>query len=183
MLRRRPARVAADRATVGGDVVSRRPPPSGQTPPVRFRPRPALRFVGPVLVLLGLAAVAVSPPVGLAVLVVGAIAATALVPMVEVTETAVRFRGLFGTVVLAVPQITEVRLRRVPLGGPRPPRRAGRPGRLSIRPIRLRVVAGEETLQLTVACWRHWADLVERILIVTGIEADVRTLGRIERYG
>ena len=90
---------------------------------------------------------------------------------------------LFGTVVLAVPQITEVRLRRVPLGGPRPPRRAGRPGRLSIRPIRLRVVAGEETLQLTVACWRHWADLVERILIVTGIEADVRTLGRIERYG
>ena len=150
---------------------------------MRFRLRPALRFVGPVLVVLGLAAVAVSPPLGIAVLVVGAAALAALVPMVEVTESAVRYRGLLGTVVLVVPEITEVRLRRVPLGGPRPPRRAGRPGPLSKGPIRLRVVAGEETLQLTVAYWSRWADLVEQALTVTGIEPDVRTVGRIQRYG
>lgn len=150
---------------------------------MRFRVRPTLRFVGPVLVVLGLAAVAVSPPLGIAVLVVGAVASAALVPMVEITESAVRYRGLLGTVVLVVPEITEVRLRRVAVGGPRPPGRSLHLGPLSSRPIRLRVVAGEETLQLTVAYWSHWADLVEQALTVTGIEPDVRTVGRIQRYG
>lgn len=136
-----------------------------------------------MLVVVGLAGVAINPLVGIAVLVVGAVALVGLLPMVEVTETAVRYRGLLGTVVLAVPEITEARLRRVPFGGPRPPGRRVRLGRLSTRPIRLRLAAGEETLQLTVAYWRDWSDLVERVLSVTGIEADVRTAGRIERYG
>jgi hypothetical protein len=156
---------------------------SGQNPPVRFRLRPALRVAGPVVVLLGLAAVAVSVPLGIAVLVLGAAASVALVPMVEVTERAVRYRGLLGTVVIAVPDVLDVRLRRVAAGPPRPPGRSFRVGPFSSRPIRLRVVAGEETLQLTVAWWGRWPDLVVRLLTVSGIEPDVRTVGRLERYG
>ena len=145
-----------------------------------------IRFAGPVLVLLGLAAVAVSPPVGIAVLVVGASASVTLVPMVEVTEQAIRYRAVLGSVVLAVPDVLDVRLRRVALGPPRPPRPSGRApgtGPFSHRPIRLRVVAGDDSIQLTVVWWSHWPDLVVRALEVSGIEPDVRTVGRLERYG
>jgi hypothetical protein len=153
---------------------------------VKFRLRPAVRFAGPVLVLLGLLVTAVSVTGGLAVVIVGGAALAGLVPMLEVTDQGVRYRGLVGGLEVDLDEITDVRLRRVALGPPRPPRPSGRGllgGPFARKPIRLRIVGGEETIQLTVGLWHRWPDLVVRVLEVTGIEPDSRTAGRLERYG
>jgi hypothetical protein len=153
---------------------------------VKFRLAPAVRVIGPVVVPLGLLVTAFSAKVGVAVLVVGAVGLLALIPMVEVTERSVRYRGLLGGVEIDLDEITDVRLRRVALGPPRPPRPSGRGlrvGPLAHKPIRLRIVGADETIQLTVGLWHRWSDLVLRVFTVTGMEPDARTAARLERYG
>jgi len=168
----------AEIASVGGRVFS-----VENGPRVTYRPRLALRLAAPVMIVLGLAAVAVSPPLGIFGLLVGAVLAVAWIPRVEIGESSVRFRGVARTITIAAADVSEIRLRRVPFGPPRPPHRSIRVGPFSSTPIRLRVIGGDEMIQLTVVAWERWPTLVRQLLTLPGIEIDPRTVGRLERYG
>jgi hypothetical protein len=148
-----------------------------------FRPRLALRLAGPAVVALGLGAIGLNLVLGVVVMLAGALLCVAWVPKVDCTRSFVRYRGPLETMTLAFADVSEVRLRRVPFGRPRPPGRTLRFGRFSTIPIRLRVVAGEEMIQLTVVFWGDWGDLVRAMLAIPGIESDARTRGRLDRYG
>jgi hypothetical protein len=150
---------------------------------VIFRPRLALRLAGPIVVVAGLALVATGAVAGIVVVLLGLAISVVWLLRVEVGPDTVSARGVTGTIVIPIAAVREVRLRRVPFGPPRPPHRSYRIGRLSTTPIRLRLVAEGEMIQLTVAMWDHWPALVRIFLNVPGVESDARTRGRLDRYG
>ena len=173
------------RPTVGAAVtpVGGRPPGVAGGPVVIFRPRLALRIVGPIILLGGLGVLAAGSLAGASAALLGAIVSLAWLPRVEVGADAVRARGLVGTTVIKVDGVREIRLRRVPFGPPRPPHRSYRIGRFSTTPIRLRIIGDEDMIQLTAVLWDNWPALVRVMLTLPGVESDARTRGRLDRYG
>ena len=150
---------------------------------VVFRPRVVFLILGPLLLLAGAAVVATGSVAGVALVLVGAALTSSWRPKIEVGNDVVRARGFVGTTVIRYDDIREVRLRRVPFGPPRPPHRSYRIGRLSTTPIRLRIVGGDDMIQLTAALWADWPALVRVMLAVPGVQSDSRTRGRLDRYG
>jgi hypothetical protein len=151
---------------------------------VIFRPRRALRIVGPLLLLAGVGLVATGVLAGAVLAVVGLLVSLSWLPRVEIGNEVVRARGLVGTTVIRFDDVREVRLRRVPFGPPRPPHRSYRVGRFSTTPIRLRIIgADDDMVQLTAALWSNWPALVRVVLTIPGVESDARTRGRLDRYG
>jgi hypothetical protein len=102
---------------------------------------------------------------------------------VEVGDDVVRARGIVGTTVIPYGDVREVRLRRVPLGPPRPPHRSYRIGRFSTTPIRLRIIGDDDMIQLTAVLWASWPALVRVMLTLPDVQSDSRTRGRLDRYG
>jgi hypothetical protein len=160
-----------------------RPPGVVGGPVVIFRPRVVFLVLGPLLLLGGVAVVASGTVIGVALVIVGLALLAAWRPRIEVGHDVVRARGLVGTTVIRCDDIHEVRLRRVPFGPPRPPHRSYRIGRFSTTPIRLRIVGGEDMIQLTAALWSDWPALVRVVLALPGVQSDSRTRGRLDRYG
>jgi len=150
---------------------------------VIFRPRAALLVAGPVLVLAGVVLAAVVSAVGAVVAVAGVLCLPAWRYRIEVGDDVVVARGFVGATEIRFDEIREVRLRRVPFGPPRPPHRSYRVGRFSTTPIRLRIIADDEMIQLTAALWANWPALVRVVLNIPGVESDSRTRGRLDRYG
>jgi hypothetical protein len=150
---------------------------------VVFRPRVVFLVLGPILLLGGIALVAVGSTLGIVVAAVGAIVSLSWRPRVEVGNDVVRARALVGTTVIPYDEIHEVRLRRVPFGPPRPPHRSYRIGHFSTTPIRLRIIGDDDMIQLTAALWSNWPALVRVVLALPGVASDPRTRGRLDRYG
>jgi hypothetical protein len=152
-------------------------------PVVVFRPRLVLLVVGPLVLLAGVAILASGSIVGVPLVAVGLLVSLAWLPKVEVGNDVVRARGLVGTTEIPYDDVREVRLRRVPFGPPRPPHRSYRIGRFSTTPIRLRIIGGEDMIQLTAVMWADWPALVRVVLGLPGVQSDSRTRGRLDRYG
>jgi hypothetical protein len=150
---------------------------------VIFRPRVALLIAGPLLLAAGGAILAAGSIAGSALVVLGVLISLSWLPKVEVGDDVVRARGIVGTTVIPYADVREVRLRRVPLGPPRPPHRSYRIGRLSTTPIRLRIIGDDDMIQLTAVLWASWPALVRVMLTLPEVQSDSRTRGRLDRYG
>ncbi len=152
-------------------------------PTLVFRPRLALRLTGPVLVLIGIAVVSTGSLLGIALIGLGGVTLLNWLPRVELDARRVRYRGIRAVVEIRLDREIELRLRRVSYGPPRPPHRVYRAGRFASAPIRLRVTADDDRIQLTIAWWDGWPALVRALLTVPSVSTDNRSRGRLDRYG
>lgn len=152
-------------------------------PTLVFRPRLALRLTGPVLALIGMSVVATGSLLGVVLVALSGVVFLNWIPRVELDARRLRYRGIRAVVEIRLDREIELRLRRVSYGPPRPPHRVYRAGRFASAPIRLRVTAGEDRVQLTIAWWDGWPALVRALLTVPTVSTDSRTRGRLDRYG
>jgi hypothetical protein len=152
-------------------------------PVLVVRPHAWYAVVGCVLVVLGLAGVAVSSP--LLVLVLPGIALLATRRLrIELDDRTIRRRGLLGwDDAWRLDEVIAMRLRRVPWSGNGTARRAIRIGRFASVPLRLRIYATDDpVVEITVAFWADWALLARAIAGREGLDVDTRSRKRLARY-
>ncbi|MGZ6965303.1 MAG: hypothetical protein ACXVKA_13930 [Acidimicrobiia bacterium] len=167
----------------GGDtVLPARVPES--TPTLVLRPRVQCRLVGPAIVVVAFALVALGRLWGVVLLPFAVPFVSSLWVRVEVGSDQVRrrdWRGRWSSV--SMDHVDMLRLRRLPFAVLRWLPRGYRIGRFWTIPLTLRLQSGEDVrLEIRCVWWKGWRDLARFGATIPGIDLDTRTRGRLSRY-
>jgi hypothetical protein len=163
-------------------------PASRARPALVLRPQLPWRALGPGLILLAVALVAVgrlrAVPFAFVLVVVGAGLLPAWWDRLEVGETAIVRRAWRRHCTIAVADVDGMGLRRATLPALRFLPRGYKFGRYWTIPLTLRLLAGGDVLlELRCVWWSNWRELARYIVTtVPDLELDSRTRGRLERY-
>jgi hypothetical protein len=159
-----------------------------RAPTLVLRPQIGWRAVGPILILLAFAALAVgrrqAVPAAFLLGVLGAAFLPAWLDRVDVGETTIIRRSLRGRRTIVIDEVDTMRLRRVPFVLLRFLPRGYKVGRYWSIPLTLRLLDDDhELLALRCIWWDNWRGL-SRYLVsaVPEVDLDGRTRGRLERY-
>jgi hypothetical protein len=161
---------------------------SHHAPTLVLRPQIGWRVVGPALIALAFAALVVGRrqaiPVAFVLGVLGAGFLPAWLDRLEVGETTIIRRSLWGRRTIVIDEVDTMRLRRVPFILLRFLPRGYKFGRYWSIPLTLRLLDDDHGL-LTLRCiwWDNWRGFSRYMVsAVPELDLDGRTRGRLERY-
>jgi hypothetical protein len=153
-------------------------------PALVVRAKPAWRLAGPVLVVVGAAAVALGQLWGAGIIAIALLFLPMLWIRLLVSGVSIRRRGWRGqSSTIRLDTIDTLRLRRMLFG---PTRILGRG--LSIggfwgAPLTLRLQTGSDVrLQLRCVWWNGWQSVARFMASEPGLDVDDRTRGRLDSY-